>query len=86
MYKEGLHLPAPCRGMDDFGIHCDWDAIVECCDFLTRAKNDEGMGKLDVIESVENRMHILMRRFVHKAVFPHAASRMWPLILSGESF
>lgn len=71
--------------MEDFGIQCDFDAVVECCEFLNRARFDEGMSKNDVIESVENRIHILMRRFMHKVIFPHAASRTWPITMESDA-
>lgn len=76
----GAHIPSV-PAMDDFGIKCDFDAVVECLEFLQNARKDDQIGKDDVIDSVENRLHMLMRRLVHKVVFPHVPCRTWPIFL-----
>ena len=59
------------------GIKNDFDAILEACEFLQNVRFKQEMTKDDVIDSMENRMHILLRRIVQKNVFTFDKTPCW---------
>jgi hypothetical protein len=61
-------------------INNHFDAVVECCDFLHDSLLNDNVSKQDVIESMEMRMHILMRRAVCTTTFPYMSMSDWQLV------
>jgi hypothetical protein len=57
-----------------------FEAVVECCAFLKECSIDDDMTKQDVIESMEMRMHILLRRGVCNTTFPYMGMSDWHVI------
>jgi hypothetical protein len=61
-------------------IETQFDALVECCEFLKTARADEHMDKGDVIDSIEMRVNILLRRGVCCSTFPYMSMTGWQVV------
>jgi hypothetical protein len=61
-------------------INNHFEGIVECCSFLKTCSLDERVSKQDVIDSMEMRMHILIKRAVSNATFPFMSMSGWQII------
>jgi hypothetical protein len=61
-------------------INNHFDAIVECCSFLETCKRDDFLTKQDVIESMEMRMHILIKRVVCNATLAYMQTDGWQIV------
>lgn len=55
-------------------------AVVDCCTFLKSCANDDLMSKQDVIDSMEERMHILLWRGVCNMTFPYMGMSDWHVV------
>jgi hypothetical protein len=62
----------------DTGNH--FGTVVECCTFLQACSTDSMVSKQDVIDSMEMRMHILLRRGVCNATFPYMGMSDWQIV------
>jgi hypothetical protein len=60
-------------------ITSHFDAVVECCGFLKACSMDDSVSKQDVIDSMEMRMHILIKRAVANATFPYMSMDGWEI-------
>lgn len=60
-------------------IESFFDSVVECCNELQKMRMDEDVQKGDVIDSVEMRMHIMMRRLAEHVFFPYISTNEWKL-------
>jgi hypothetical protein len=58
-------------------INNHFEAVVECCEFLQNARLDDDIKKMDVIDSMEMRMYILLRRGVCNSTFPYMGMSDW---------
>jgi hypothetical protein len=67
----------------EIGNH--FEAVLECCDFLKTCSIDEDVKKQDVIDSMEMRMHILLRRAVCNATFPYMNMSDWHIVTDTPS-
>jgi hypothetical protein len=62
----------------EIGSH--FDAIVECCEFLEYCRKNDDMEKGDVIDSMNMRLQILLRRSVCSATFPYMSMSDWQVV------
>jgi hypothetical protein len=62
----------------EIGNH--FEAIVEACSYLKGASVDDSINKQDVIDSMEMRMHIIMRRAVCNTTFPYLSMSDWQVV------
>ena len=78
---QGSNVPI-CElvALQKMDINNHFDAIVECCSFLKTCSLDEQVSKQDVIDSMEMRMHILIKRTVSNATFPYMSMNGWQII------
>jgi len=56
---------------------CFFDSIVECVNELQKMRMDTDIKKEDVIDSVELRMHVMMRRMAEHIYFPFLSTNEW---------
>jgi hypothetical protein len=61
-------------------INNHFEAIVECCSFLKTSRLDDFITKEDVIDSMEMRMHILIKRVVCNTTFPYMSTDAWQIV------
>jgi hypothetical protein len=68
------------KEIDEMDVNNHFDAIVECCNFLKEVRHNDSVGKQDVIDSMEMRMHIIIKRVVANATFPYMPIHAWQIV------